>query len=85
MAVNRGIGLKLILLILTSVTLIFFVIFGYNYVVSRDLILKTAEENARNLAKATVNRIDTVLLSVEKIPKNLACFMEFFFYEGGQG
>lgn len=84
MVINRGIGLKLILLILTSVTLIFFVIFGYNYVVSRDLIIKTAEENARNLAKATVNRIDTVLLSVEKIPKNLACFMEFFFYEGGQ-
>ncbi|MBN1276853.1 MAG: SpoIIE family protein phosphatase [Deltaproteobacteria bacterium] len=84
MVINRGIALKLTLLILTSVTLIFIVIFGYNYIVSRQIIIKTAEENARNLARATVNRIDTVLRSVEKIPQNLASFMEYFFYEGGQ-
>lgn len=73
---NRGIALKLILLILTSVTLIFFFIFGYNYLFSRQIIIKNVEENARNLAQATVNRIDTVLHSVEKVPENLACFLE---------
>ena len=81
---NRGIGLKLILLILTSVTLIFFLIFGYNYLFSRRIIIKNVEKNARNLAHATVNRIDTVLHSVEKVPKSLAYFLENTSYAGGE-
>jgi sigma-B regulation protein RsbU (phosphoserine phosphatase) len=80
---NRGIGLKLILLILTSVTLIFFLIFGYNYLFSRRIIIKNVEKNARNLAQATVNRIDMVLRSVEKVPKSLAYFLESSSYSGG--
>lgn len=80
---NRGIGLKLILLILTSVTLIFFLIFGYNYLFSRRIIIKNVEKNARNLAQATVNRIDMVLCSVEKVPKSLAYFLERASYSGG--
>jgi len=73
---NRGIALKLILLILTSVTLIFFLIFAYNYLLSRQIIIKNVEENARNLAQATVNRIETILYSVEMVPKSLASFLE---------
>jgi sigma-B regulation protein RsbU (phosphoserine phosphatase) len=77
---NRGIAFKLILLILTSSTLIFMLIFGYNYLFSRRIIVKNVEENARNLALATVNRIDIVLRSMEKVPENLAYFLEHSSY-----
>lgn len=73
---NKGIAFKLITLILASSMLIFIVIFGYNYSVSREIILKNVEENARNLVAVTVNRIDAMLRSIEKVPGNLAYFLE---------
>ena len=76
----RGLALKLILLILTSITIIFCAIFSYNYYFSRRIILQNVSENAGNLAQATVNRIDMVLHSIEKVPQNLAYFLESFSY-----
>jgi len=73
---NRGIAFKLVLLILFSEIAIFTFIFGYNYLVSRRIIEKNIERNARNLVMATVNRIDSTLRAVEKIPKNLLHLME---------
>jgi sigma-B regulation protein RsbU (phosphoserine phosphatase) len=73
---NRGLAFKLILLILSSVTLIFLLIFGYNYMYSRKIIIENVEKNAINLAKATVNQIDVVLSSIEKVPENLAYVLE---------
>jgi len=73
---NRGIAFKLVFLILVSDAAILAVIFGYNYLVSREIIEKNIRDNARNLVRATVNRIDTVLLPVEKVPQNLAGFLE---------
>jgi len=37
---NRGLAFKLVLLILSSVTLIFLLIFGYNYMYSRKIIIE---------------------------------------------
>ncbi|MBW1800595.1 MAG: serine/threonine protein phosphatase, partial [Deltaproteobacteria bacterium] len=79
----KGLALKLILLILTSITIIFCFIFSYNYYFSRRIILQNVSENADNLAKATVNPIDMVLRSIEKVPQNLAYFLESFSYHGG--
>jgi len=73
---NRGLALKLTVLILSSVSVIFFLIFGYNYAVSRRIIVSNIEKNARNLSMATVNRIDMVLNAIEKVPENLAAFAE---------
>jgi len=73
---HRGIAFKLIVLVMASVSVIFLAIFGYNYFYSRSLIVKHVEENAKNLARATVNRIDEVLLSIEQIPRNAACYLE---------
>jgi len=73
---NRGIAFKLTFFILASCTVIFVAIFGYNYAVSRRMLVRSIEENARNLALVTVNRIETVLSSVEKVPENLAYFLE---------
>ena len=80
---NRGLALKLALLILTSVTLIFSFVFIYNYFFSREIITKNIEENANSVASATVNQIDAVLRALEKVPENLAYFLESFSYEGG--
>lgn len=73
---SRGIAFKLIIFILASSTLIFMLIFGYNYYFSRRIIVKNVEENAKNLTFTTVNRVETVLGSIEKIPENLAYFLE---------
>jgi sigma-B regulation protein RsbU (phosphoserine phosphatase) len=60
------------LFILTSTTLIFGVAFGYNYVYSRDLMLKNVRENATHLTQALVRRIEGKLISVEQMPRYLA-------------
>jgi phosphoserine phosphatase RsbU/P len=73
---NRGLALKLTVLILSSISVIFFLIFSYNYAVSRRIIVSNIEKNARNLSLATVNRIDRVLNAIEKVPENLAAFAE---------
>ena len=73
---NRGIAFKLVFFILTSCTLIFLVIFGYNYLFSRRIIIKNIQDSAQNLAFVTVNKIETVLRAVEKVPKNLAYSLE---------
>ncbi|HHT9137156.1 MAG TPA: SpoIIE family protein phosphatase [Candidatus Wunengus sp. YC60] len=73
---NSGIALKLIVLILASTMLIFGLIFGYNYTFSRRIIEKNVEENAKNLTFTTVNKVETVLHSIEKIPENMAYFLE---------
>jgi phosphoserine phosphatase RsbU/P len=79
---NRGIATRLILLVFASIAAIFSLIFSYNYLFSRKIIVEGMENNARNLALATVNRIDSVLLSVEKVPQSLACFLENSSYDG---
>ncbi len=75
---NRGIAFKLVLLILFSEIAIFTFIFGYNYLVSRRIIEKNIEQNARNFVMATVNRIDSRLRAVEKVPKSFLYFLEDF-------
>jgi sigma-B regulation protein RsbU (phosphoserine phosphatase) len=80
---NRGIAFKLILLIMASITLILSSVFFFNYSFSRRIITANVEKNARNLALATVNRIDSVLLAVQKVPSSQAQFLESFSYEGG--
>jgi len=76
MKIGKGLALRLSVLVLSSVTLIFFAVYFYNYIFSRKIIKKNIETNARNLALSTVNRIETVLRSVEMVPYNLASFIE---------
>ncbi|PKN65707.1 MAG: serine/threonine protein phosphatase [Deltaproteobacteria bacterium HGW-Deltaproteobacteria-15] len=83
MARNRGIAVRLATWILAGVAVIFTVIFAYSYVISRNIILRNVETNAENLALSTVNRIDSVMKAVEKVPKNLAIFLEDFPYQYG--
>ena len=73
---NRGIAFKLIVLITLSSALVFLIILSYNYYASRRMIEKNVEENAKNLAFSTANRIETILRSVQKVTENMACFLE---------
>ncbi|MEI8172272.1 MAG: SpoIIE family protein phosphatase [Deltaproteobacteria bacterium] len=73
---KRKLAFKLSLFILAGTTFIFLAAFGYNHYSSRKLVLKNVEENARNLTLATVNKIETTLLGVEKVPLYLASSLE---------
>ncbi len=75
---NRGLAFKLAALVLMSITLILLLILSYNYYFSRRLITDKIEENAIQLTKATVNRIDSVLRATEKVPANLSPFIDKF-------
>jgi len=71
---NRGIAFRLVFSILLSGPILA-LIFGYSYRVSRQLIEKEIEGSARNLVRATVNRMDAALLPVEKAVHDLAVLM----------
>jgi len=73
---NRGIAFKLIFFFCVSNALIFLLILSYNYRFSKKMIEKNVENSSKNLAHSTVNRIEIVLQSVQKIPENLAYFLE---------
>ncbi|MDD5556149.1 MAG: SpoIIE family protein phosphatase [bacterium] len=76
MRATRGIAFRLAVAILVPAGLIFAAAFGYNYFVSRRILLANIEENARNVTAVTVGRIDSVLRAVEKVPQNIAYALE---------
>lgn len=65
-------ALKLGFLVLGSTGLIFALAFGYSNHVARTLILRQAEANTRELVRSTVNRIESLLRSVEPLPQLVA-------------
>lgn len=73
---DRGLAFKLILLIFLSNAMIFFVVFYTNYGAARGELEQSAEDNARNLAAATANRIEAVLRGVETVPETLANMLQ---------
>ncbi|OPY68241.1 MAG: Phosphoserine phosphatase RsbU [Syntrophorhabdaceae bacterium PtaU1.Bin034] len=73
---NRGIAFKLILLFVSVSGFIFLCVLGYGYFFSRKMIEKNAEESAKNLALATVNRIETNLRALQKIPYSIKYLIE---------
>ena len=73
---TKGIAFKLIFFYTLSGGLIFLLIFGFNYYFSRIIIEKNVEDNARNLALSKANQIEAVLRAVQKVPENLAYYLE---------
>jgi phosphoserine phosphatase RsbU/P len=71
-----GLAVKLILFFVASSTLIFVTSFGYNYVASRKVLEHEAEEKARYLLAATVNRIEANLRPIQKVPEGIARWLE---------
>lgn len=77
MLANRSIAFKLILIITICSACIFTAIFGYNYYRSRIILKQELESNARNLALASVNHVETVLSGVVKVTEGLARSLEY--------
>jgi sigma-B regulation protein RsbU (phosphoserine phosphatase) len=71
-----GIAFRLATLILSCAFVILVAIVGYNYAYSRAIILRQSEDNSRHLAQKTASRIDSVLLSVQKVANNIAYSLE---------
>jgi len=73
---DRGITFKLVFCILSSCAIIFTVVFGYNYGVSRGILITRIEDVASNLTSAAVSKIEATLLPIEKVPEQLAHTVE---------
>ncbi len=69
---QRGLAFKLSLLIVAGGVLVLALMLAYNYRVVRAIIVRNAGDNARTLTLATVNRVDAVLKSTQKVPQSLA-------------
>lgn len=78
---NRSIAFKFSFFILASCTIIFIFIFSYNYLFAYRIITQGIRENARNLTQLTVNKIETVLLPMQKVPENIAYSLEYYSYD----
>ncbi len=74
---RQGIAFQLTLLILSSVALVFAIMLGYNYHISRALALRNARDDARELGGATLKRIEVVLYSVQKVVNGMARAVEY--------
>jgi phosphoserine phosphatase RsbU/P len=81
---GRGLSFRLSLFILTGTCCIFLAVFSYSYYYTQNIVLKNVEEQARNLTMATVNRIETVLHGVEKVPGYVAYLLESNEYDRGK-
>jgi signal transduction histidine kinase len=71
-----GLACRLSLLFLAGSSLVLGGVVAYNYRSARLTIAANAEEHARNVAGATVGRVEAVLGPIQKIPEGLASFLE---------
>ncbi|MFZ4547211.1 MAG: ATP-binding protein [Bacteroidales bacterium] len=67
---EKGLAFKLILYIFSSISIIFSIIFLYNYNISKKIVEKNLKLNAENLTIAAVLKVDKVLSSIQKITDN---------------
>ncbi|MBU0475943.1 MAG: SpoIIE family protein phosphatase [Bacteroidetes bacterium] len=67
---------RLNLYVVSSISLIALIIFTSYYLISRNLFLEGAEQNAKNITEKYVNQIDAVIGRVAKIPLNFASVIE---------
>ena len=73
---KKGLAFKLSLYLLTVGFVVLFTLLYYNYIISRNLVLKDAQNDAQKLTELTVARIEIDLNNVENIPTNLATVIE---------
>jgi len=73
---NKGVAFKLILVFSTTSLAVMGMIGTFNYHYWLEILEKNVVENAGNLAKSTVNRIETIIVSTEKVADNFAGFIE---------
>jgi len=75
---RKSFAIRVSLYILPFVSLLIAAILVFYYFFSRSMITDSAESNAGEIAQSAVNRIEQVLVSVEKITKSEALFAQVF-------
>ena len=79
---DRSIAFKLFLLLFTSNFLVFLLVLGNNYRMSRRVVLEDVRVKADLLTRSISSRIRTVLSPVEAVVRNLTGTVERFSLEG---
>jgi sigma-B regulation protein RsbU (phosphoserine phosphatase) len=74
--ITKGLAFKLSLSILCATALIISGILYYNYHFSKRLLLESARETAEQLTRATLNRMESVLISAQRVPESLLLFLQ---------
>ncbi len=72
----RGLAFRLSALVLTGAGAVLVAIVITTYFLAREALLHHAEANARNMAQALVNRIESVLAPIPKVAQGLAYDLE---------
>jgi len=73
---KKGLVFRLSIYLLSVSFVVLFVILYYNYIISRNLTLQDAKNDASKLTELTVARIENVLQSVENVPTNMASVIQ---------
>lgn len=81
---NRGIAFRYSLSILTITILIFALFFIINRNISEKIILENVGKNVENLTISTVNKIESVIKSVQKIPDNQSSLFQNFHFSADE-
>jgi sigma-B regulation protein RsbU (phosphoserine phosphatase) len=74
--IKRGLTFKLIILIFSSVAIIFTLIFLDNYHISKKMVEKNLKLNAELITKNIVYKAEKILGSVQEIPNNFSKIIE---------
>ena len=76
MRIRRSIAARLILTTVLSATLVFALALAIIHLRAQEILEAQVDESARNLARASVNRVEAVLGSVTKVTEGLARTLE---------
>lgn len=79
MLINRSIAARMVLLVLLGAGCILGAIIGYSYFAVRRMLMDELRFEAEYMARATVNHIETVGRSVEKVVQGMAIDLEMNF------
>ena len=73
---NRGIVFKLISLIFVTSVIFFLIVSNHNAKKTRSIFKGSLRSSAENLSYSTLNKIETILKAVEKVPQQIAFSLE---------
>ena len=73
---NRGIVFKLTSLILVTAVIFFLIVSNHNAKKTRSIFKGNLRDSAENLSYSTLNKIESILKAVEKVPQQIAYSLE---------
>ncbi len=80
MKYNKGIKNRLLIYIISSTFIVIGLIIFHNLYISSKFLLKNVKQNAQNITISSVNKIESILQSIEKINQTQALYLETFNY-----